>query len=84
MIKKEYDAYMIAEANLRKKIFEYFDKLNQEIDVNLRLENKDTEEHFVKISNGLLKDDLGQQWDYKALQTTELLDLWDNIMEVLW
>lgn len=83
MIKNEYQEYFKAETNLRKKIFEYFDELNKKIDVYLRLENKDTEEHFVEISNGFLTDDLGQKWDYKALQTPELLDLWDSIMIVL-
>lgn len=75
---KELNAFYKAKADLKKKIVEYFDTLDEEVEFYATVEKE--EMRFVKISNQTLEEENGFEFDYRYLSVEELIDLLEGII----
>lgn len=81
MIDKELKEYWKAENALRVKIYEYLDKQDKKLDFWHQRDDDRYEIHFIGIKGKYLIADNNEMWDYKAFNTGELLDVYDNVSE---
>lgn len=78
-IQEEYNAYIKARDELRKKIYGYLDKLYMRIHMELVLDRTDEILVFVEIRDGLLITDSGDQYSYTGFSTEELLEVYEKL-----
>lgn len=81
MIDKELKEYWKAEKALRVKIFEYLDNQDKMVNFWLQQDRVSYEIHFVGIKDKYLIADNNEMWDYKAFNTGELLEVYENVSE---
>lgn len=79
MFEKELDAYYKAKKELRKKIIEYFDTLNEEIDICILIDEEEL--YFKEISNQVIIGKGGVEFDYSEFKTEVLIDILDGIIK---
>lgn len=75
---KELNAFYKAKSDLKKKIVEYFDTLDENVEFYATVEKE--EMRFVKISNQTLETENGFEFDYRYLSVEELIDLLEGII----
>lgn len=78
-IQKEYQAYIKAQNELRKKIYSYLDELHMRIHMELVLDRTEEILVFVEIRDGLLITDGGDQYSYAGFSTGELLEVYEKL-----
>lgn len=78
-IQEEYNAYIKARDELRKKIYGYLDKLYMRIHMELVLDRTEEILVFVEIKDGLLITDGGDQYSYTGFSTEELLEVYEKL-----
>ena len=78
-IQEEYQAYVKAQDELRKKIYSYLDKLHMRMHMELVLDRTEEILVFVEIRDGLLITDCGHQYSYAGFSTGELLEVYEKL-----
>lgn len=77
---KELNAFYKAKSDLRTKIINYLDSLDEDIAICVTLDNGE-ELVFVKISNQVLEQEDGFECDYRYFATEELIEVLEEILK---
>lgn len=76
---KELNAFYKAKAELKTKIINYLDSLDEDIDICITLDCEET--FFIKISGQQLESKIGFKADYRGFTTEELIDVLEEIVK---